>query len=142
MIPLFLGAVLVFYILNFLGGLGITTGFASTFIGQLKGLLGVFDVLVVVLFGVGFVAVVIKSFRLKVHPAYGIIGLIGLPIIVYLTAFGANTLDYITQISFLGNALNHFNLSILFFHHSVLIVTGSAVLVLLVMVGGGLFARR
>lgn len=142
LIPLFVVLALSYWILDFIAGLGIATGFASQYIGTLQGIIASLDLLVPFTFAVMFGAVAIRSYTTKTHPVLGIVGLLGLPVTVIATAWLSNTVSIMSGFQFLGPIFNEFEFTITFFRSSPLIVGLAGTLILLVMVGGGVLARR
>lgn len=142
LIPLFVVMAIAYWVLDFIAGLGIATGFASSYIGTLQGIITSLDLLVPITFAVMFGAVTVRSFTTKTHPVLGIVGLIGLPVTVIATAYISNTVSIMSGFQFFGPIFNQFNFTITFIRSSPLIVSAAGILVLLVMVGGGVLARR
>jgi len=133
---------LAYWILDFLSTLGLATGFASQYIGTLQGLIASLDLLVPFTFAVMFGAVAIRSFTTKTHPVLGIVGLIGLPVTVIVTAYLSNTVAVLSGFQFLAPIFNQFQYTITFMRSSPLIIAAAGTLILLIMVGGGVLARR
>ena len=125
-----------------LAGLGIATAWASNYIGTLQGIIGGMGNVILFTFAVLFGAVVIRSYRLKTHPVFGIVGLLGIPVAVIVTGYISNIAALFTQFEFLGEALNQFQYVLLFIQNSPTIVAIGSVIVLLVMMGGGILARQ
>ena len=142
LIPLFVVLALAYWILDFIAGLNIATGFASQYIGTLQGIITSLDLLVPFTFAVMFGAVAIRSFTTKTHPVLGIVGLFGLPVTVIVTAYLSNTVAIMSGFQFLAPIFNQFTFTITFIRSSPLVVGAAGTLILLIMVGGGVLARR
>lgn len=142
LIPLFVVLAISYWVLNFLASLNIATGFASTYIGTLQGIIASLDLLVPFTFAAMFAAVTIRSFMTKTHPVLGVVGLLGLPVTVIVTAYLSNTVSILSGFQFLSPIFNEFGFTISFIRNSPLIVAATGTLILLVMVGGGVLARR
>lgn len=141
MLPLFMAAVISWYFLDLIAGLGLGTTFSANYISTLKSIVGIFDSIVIFVFVIAFSIVVIRSFKLNAHPVLGIIGLIFLPVIVIAAAYTSNIFGVFTGLNFLSGALNQFPMTFAFFNNTALIAAGTGVLVLLVIVGGGMIRR-
>jgi hypothetical protein len=142
LIPLFVVLAISYWILDFIAGLGIATGFASQYIGTLQGIITSLDLLVPFTFAVMFGAVAIRSFQTKTHPVLGVVGLLGLPVTVIVTAWLSNSVSILSGFQFFAPIFNQFTYTITFVRSSPLIVGSAGTLILLVMVGGGVLARR
>lgn len=141
-LPFFVGMVLVYYILTQIAGMSLATGFAAEYITLLKSIVASFDFLIIGTFGVMFTVVLIRSNRVRSSPLMAAVGLLSLPVIVVSAAYLGDLASFFTGLQVLGPALNQFPATITFFRNIAPIVAVLSVLVLLVMVGGGLLARR
>jgi len=141
MIPVVIAAVIGWYALDLIAGLGIATGFAKGYISTLKNLITVFDSIAIFIFAIAFGSVIIRSFKANAHPLLGIIGLMFMPVVVIGAAYAANVFGVFSGLGFLSGALNHFAFASAFFNNTAVIASAAGVLVLLVMVGGGLRGR-
>jgi len=142
LIPLFVVLAIAYWILNFLSGLGIASGFGASYITTLQGIISSLDLLVPFTFAVMFGAIAVRSFLTKTHPVLGIVGLLGLPVTVIVTAYVSNTVAIMSGFQFFGPIFNQFGFTITFIKSSPLIVGAAGTLILLIMVGGGVLARR
>jgi hypothetical protein len=142
LIPLFVVLALAYWILDFLAGLGLATGFAANYIGMLQNIVATMDFLVPFTFAVMFGAVAIRSFQTKTHPVLGVLGLIFIPVAVLLTGYLSNVVALLEGFSFFSTIFNEFGYTITFFRSSPLIIGAASILILLIMVGGGVLARR
>jgi len=142
LIPLFITLALAYWILEFLAGLGLATGWASNYIGMLQGIVASMDFLVPFAFAVMFGAVAIRSFQTKTHPVLGVLGLIFIPVAVLLTGYLSNVVAMLEGFSFFSTIFNQFGYTVTFFRSSPLIIGAASILILLIMVGGGVLARR
>lgn len=138
----FIALTIAWYALELIAGLGIATTWATNYIGMLQTVLSSFGTVILFSFAVLFGLVVMKSFRLGTHPVLGLAGLIGVPVAVIGTGYASNAVAMFTQLEFLGKALNQFDTLLLFIKNSPTIVAIGSVLILLVMVAGGVIARR
>jgi len=141
-ITMLVGMSIAYWVLDMMAGMGIATTWASNYISTIQGIISAFDFIALFSFGILFGAVIIRSYRLNTHPVYGIVGLLGIPVVVIATGYASNIVAIFTQFEVLGEALNQFNYIILFVQNSPLIIGAASVLVLLVMVGGGRRAPR
>lgn len=138
----FIALTIAWYALELIAGLGIATAWATNYIGMLQTVLSSFGTVILFSFAILFGLVIIKSFRLGTHPVLGLAGLIGVPVAVIGTGYASNAVAIFTGLDFLGNALNQFDTLLLFIKNSPTIVAIGSILVLFVMVGGGVLARR
>lgn len=141
-ITMFIGLSVAWWILDILAGMGVATAWASGYIGTLQGIISTFDTIILFTFAVLFGAVIIRSYRLQTHPVLGIVGLIAIPAAVLATGYASNLVAIFTGFDFLGQALNQFPYTLSFIKNSPAIIGAASILVLLVMMGGGVLARR
>jgi len=145
-IPFFVFAVIGWYILDFIAGLGIASafgnGYAVNFINGLKSTMAGFDLIIMFTLGIFLAAIFVRSFRTRTHPVLGVVGLLALPLFVIGASMVANFVSVFTTFGFLSEALNKFTYTVTFFKSTATVTTAVGVLVLLVMVGGGVLARR
>jgi len=137
MIPLFISSVIVYYIVTVLSGMPIVTGFASTYLTSLQAFIATLDTIIIFTFAAGIGGIILRSFRITAHPIFAIVGLIGLPILLYTVAMTSNIYSQFTQIQILSTALNQFPLTAAFFNNSVLITAAVAILIIFVIIGRG-----
>lgn len=142
LIPLFVVLAIAYWVLNFLAGLNIATGFAANYINMLQGIVAGMDFLVPFTFAIMFGAVAIRSFQTKTHPVLGVLGLIFIPVAVLLTGYLSNVVALLEGFTFFSTIFNEFGYTITFFRSSPLIIGAASILILLIMVGGGILARR
>jgi len=142
MIPLFFASVVGFYALSTLENLGLATGFAVGLIDTLKNTIQVFDAIILLVFGVSFAGVIIRSFRVNTPMVFAALGLLFLPVVVFGSALISNAVGVFSNLPLLSGAASNFPLSLTFFQNTGLIAAGAGVLVILVMVGGGLARGR
>jgi len=109
---------------------------------MLQGIVASLDFLVPFAFAVMFAAVAIRSFQTKTHPVLGVLGLVFVPVAVILTGYLSNVVALLEGFTFFQTIFNQFGFTITFFRSSPLIVGAASILILLVMVGGGVLARR
>lgn len=141
MIPLFISSVIVYYIVSVLSGMPIVTGFASTYLSTLQGFIATLDSIIIFTFAAGIGGIILRSFRITAHPIFAIVGLIGLPILLYTVAMTSNIYSQFTQISILTNALNQYPLTAAFFNNSVLITAAVAILIIFIIIGRGALSK-
>lgn len=141
-ITMLIGLSIAWWILDLVAGMGIATAWASNYIGTLQGIISSMDTVILFSFAVLFGAVAIRSYRLKTHPVLGIVGLLGLPVVVIGAGYASNIAAIFTGIEMIGPALNQFEYTLTFVKNSPLIIGIAAVLILLVMVGGGRLVRN
>jgi len=137
MIPLFISSVIVYYIVTVLSGMPIVTGFASSYLTILQAFIATLDTIIIFTFAAGIGGIILRSFRITAHPIFAIVGLIGLPILLYTVAMTSNIYSQFTQIQILSTALNQFPLTAAFFNNSVLITAAVAILIIFVIIGRG-----
>jgi len=141
-ISLFIGLSIAYWILEMAAGLGVATAWSSQYIATVQGIISAMDVFILFTFAVMYGLVVVRVFQMRTHHVYGVVGLLGLPIVVIVTGYSSNLVSIFTSFEFLGSAVNQFQYTLLFIQSSPLIIGAASVLVLLVMVGGGVLARR
>lgn len=141
MIPLFISSVIVYYIVSVLSGMPIVTGFASSYLSTLQGFIATLDSIIIFTFAAGIGGIILRSFRITAHPIFAIVGLIGLPILLYTVAMTSNIYSQFTQISILTNALNQYPLTAAFFNNSVLITASVAILIIFIIIGRGALSK-
>jgi len=137
MIPLFMTSVIVYYIVSVLAGMPIVTGFAAGYLQTLQGMIATIDTIIIFTFAAGIGGIILRSFRITAHPIFAVIGLIGLPILLYTVAMTSNLYSIFTEIDILSQALNQFTYTAAFFNNSVLITSAVAILIIFVIIGRG-----
>lgn len=137
-----MGGVALSYVLNFLADLGIATGFAANFISMLQGVTGILDTIFVLMIGTISAGMIIRSFQTKIHPIFGLVGLFTLPLLIYSVAATSNMFSLVANIPILSAAANQYQYSAQVFNNSAKIATVIGSIALLVMVGGGYYARQ
>lgn len=149
MVPLFMASVLVYYVVSFIGGLGIISTLApqgmtwgSEYIQYIQFLVGQFDKIILLIYAVLVGRLSIQSFRTDIHPIYGLVGLFSIPALIFLTGFTSNIIGTFTGIGILSEAANQFTLSFTFFQNLPSIVGWTAVFIIMIMIGTGLLKRR
>jgi hypothetical protein len=136
-IPLFISAVLVTVLMTFMLDLSIVQAYpfpqklAHTVINYSKFLDGVVLIAFAALVG----RIFLKSFKINMHPLFGIVGLIALPGLVIVLAQASNIVAVFTQLNLVQQAVNKFPASYAFFKNLPEIGAVMALLILIVMVG-------
>lgn len=147
--PMFMFSVLSYFIVDFISGLGLIqlfspagSNFGVEYVAYLKSMIGKLDILMLLIVSILIARLTIQSFRTDMHPIYGVVGLLSLPLIITVAGFGSNVIGFFTGLEFIQGAANQFSYTYTFFQNAPAITGWIAVFILFVMIGSGVILRK
>jgi len=141
--PLFMASVLVNVLMEKMLDLTIVNkySFPVEMAHTVQGYSGALDAIVLVAFTALVGRILLRSFQINMHPIFGIVGLLGLPVLVIVAAQVSNVAGVFTNLSLVQSAVNHFPASYAFFQNLPKIAAVIGLIILIVMVGTGKVRR-
>lgn len=114
-----------------------STGLPAEILSQGLGLLAMLDTIFISVIGVFFSLILIQSFRTKMHPIWGIVGVLGLAVLTITSGFIANIANFFVNLDVVAPAANNFQYMVQFFTNLPMITAGFGAIVIIVMIAGG-----
>lgn len=137
--PLFFASVLTHVLMDQLLSLTIVSSHSLpvTLATTVQSYAGALDAIVLVAFVALLGRILLRSFQLNIHPLFGIVGLLGLPALVIVSAQVANVTGVFTELKLVQGSINAFPASFTFFQNLPNIAAVAGLIILIVMVGTG-----
>jgi len=114
-----------------------STGLPGQILSQGLNMLAILDTLFIAVIGVMFSLILLQSYRTKMHPIWGIVGILGLAGLVITSGFIANVADFFVGMDVVAGAANQFGYMVNFFQNLPTITAVMGALIIVVMIGGG-----